>query len=711
MQIRFQGLPVWALVIAGAAAIFLLWRYRGFLEAVGFPRPAVPLAIRASAFLLLIMLAAGPVIYLQVRRPAPRNIAFIIDSSQSMQLKDGMGRSRWERAEAGARRLAAALGAPVSVFTADEKATPLPALDSIPPVSPTGGETFLLNAADQVQASGEEPFSDIIVFTDGRDTSGAQPAGGGGERIFAVGFGNKGPDFNTGVSDVSAPEYGFVGEPLEIGGNIHTVGAPEGDKIGIELFDGDRRADHKTVVSKGVGEIRIPFKLKYMPKEPGMRALTVRAKMGGEEPVEEDSERTVFIEIVTERKSLLYVDSPRWESKFLSDYLSGVGKLNAAYILIGPKAVYAGAEFRSALGSEAGLSKYKLLVIGAAAPYLTEKERSALAGYVKQGGQAIALGGSRSMFSAGGEWSAALGADELQPMGGDEEGFEVTPTSAGWSGDLLRLSGDPEENRRIWKSLPFIRTFNRCVERQGDIVQAAHPWIKCGGRNCPLVFIRRWGRGRLLALAFEGLWRWGFQEKDRDASIYGVFWKNVLDEMLEKEREVPLKLTLSARTITLGGRAAAVLRVSDKLLKGNIKPKLIVLSPSGGRIEKGMAPMEGREGFFRADFRPGLAGRYALSAELAGQRSDEEPMAVQVSPSEFRLTSRNDGFLEKLTRLNGGIYVAERDAGSLAGEINKNRTYQTVRIKKTPWGSPALLLMVVGLLSLEWIIRRRGGLA
>jgi len=86
-------------------------------------------------------------------------------------------------------------------------------------------------------------------------------------------------------------------------------------------------------------------------------------------------------------------------------------------------------------------------------------------------------------------------------------------------------------------------------------------------------------------------------------------------------------------------------------------------------------------------------------------------MAVQVSPSEFRAVSLNEDFLRKFASLNGGAYANEKDAARLIKAAAKNREFRTIRLKKSLLAFPFLLLAITALLSAEWIIRRRGGLA
>jgi len=710
LQIRFQGLPVWIVIPLAAVALYLILKYRFFLKAVEFPGAALPIGLRAAVFCILIMLSAGPVMFIRVHRPVPVHAAILLDASQSMQLKDGEGESRWKRAVRVARRIGKALETTPYIFSFSDSKAPVASFETLEKHPPTGAGTFLIDAADRLRGESEVPFTDIFIISDGCETSGAKPVRIGSEtRVHTIGIGAKGKDVNVGVTDVFAPEYGFVGRKLEITGYIHTVGLAGTGWLGIELFDGDRRVDQKRIPVVKAGEAEVPFTMSYIPEKPGMRPVSVRVKTEERETVVEDNERTAFVDVITEKKSLLYIDAPRWESKFLKVYLEGTEKLKTDVILIGQDGVFEGGEYRGVFAG--GLEKFRMVIIGDVGSYLTAGERDALAEYYRDGGQIVVLGGRRSLYTAGGGWDSLLGSLEGAAPGGSPDGFEVVPTQAGMESPLLRLGESDVENGRVWKELPFVQTFNRVAPPGGATVLAEHPWLKCRGVLCPMIYIQQRGQGRIIAFSFEGLWRWAFQEKDRKSQVYGRLWKNILDAMLESGREEPLKIQLSARTVTLGDPIRISVRPSDALMKSNGTPLLRIKQPSGGEEDLRMSPSAGRKNLFTAEHKAAAVGRYVFTVEYGGRRSAPESAAVQISPAEFRKVTLNEDLLKTFSELNGGGYAEEKDAVGLAKKAAESEGHRKVRVKKTLWMYPYLLLLVAALMTAEWIVRRRGGLA
>lgn len=709
LQIRFQGLPLWLLVPAAALAVYVLWRYRTFLLSIEFPRTTLALTLRAAALASVLLLAAGPVVYLRVKLPAQLHAAIVIDSSQSMQLKDGTGVNRRDRAVDAAKKVEAALRTTSLVYNMADTLAPIPTIEKTTPI---GSETFLSDAPETLCAESDEPFSDVFIFTDGRDTSGARPSNNGcGARVHTIGIGRTGAEYNSGISEVHAPDYAFVDEAVAVEGSAYTIGAKTGEPVGIELYEnGKLTGQMKSSVGRE-GEYNVPFTIKFTPKKTGLHALTVRVKLPQQEKVTEDNERTLFVDVVTEKRAVLYIDSPRWEFRFLSELLKSNDKFKTDTVVIGPGGTIDGGAVKSAIGSSAALDKYRIVIVGDAAEYLSGAEKQSLLSYVRGGGRLAALGGRRSLFTAGGGWSEALGAIDGGSAAGSPEGFEVTPTDTGWTTDILRLADGTDENRRLWKSLPFVQTFNRTSAPRGSVVLATHPWVRCRGGLCPLIYSSPAGNGQIFAVTFDGLWRWKFQEKEKDAQAYDRFWKNVLDDMLDTEREAPLTLRLSSRTATPGDEITASAHASAALLNSKATAILRIAPPSGQPSKVKMKRDPARAGVFTAKFKPAAVGRYSITAEYAGRVSDAEPLAVQVSPAEFKATSLNEEYLKKMSSLNGGWYAPENGAEKLALEALKTRGFRTVRAKKTAFVYPLILVALAGILAAEWMIRRRGGLS
>ncbi|MGD9713989.1 MAG: hypothetical protein AB7V46_18310, partial [Thermomicrobiales bacterium] len=70
---------------------------------------------------------------------------------------------------------------------------------------------------------------------------------------------------------------------------------------------------------------------------------------------------------------------------------------------------------------------------------------------------------------------------------------------------------------------------------------------------------------------------------------------------------------------------------------------------------------------------------------------------------------QNRELLQKLSSETGGNYYKPEDAGKLGDEISLSEAGITVRETRDLWNMPAIFLLLLGLRSSEWLLRRKWG--
>ena len=70
----------------------------------------------------------------------------------------------------------------------------------------------------------------------------------------------------------------------------------------------------------------------------------------------------------------------------------------------------------------------------------------------------------------------------------------------------------------------------------------------------------------------------------------------------------------------------------------------------------------------------------------------------------------NEGFLRRLARDSGGQYAPASDAARVLGSLASTTPRSPEPQRRDLWHEPWAYLSVIGLLSAEWILRRRWGL-
>lgn len=121
------------------------------------------------------------------------------------------------------------------------------------------------------------------------------------------------------------------------------------------------------------------------------------------------------------------------------------------------------------------------------------------------------------------------------------------------------------------------------------------------------------------------------------------------------------------------------------------------------------------EGRYTAAVRFDQAGVYTIAADVrrAGQMlgSVTRPMLVGGSDVELSEPRLNESVLRRIAETSGGQYLAATDVESLPGLLRKSEVGSPPTEMRDLWHNGWTLALIVALLSAEWVVRRRVGLA
>ena len=141
--------------------------------------------------------------------------------------------------------------------------------------------------------------------------------------------------------------------------------------------------------------------------------------------------------------------------------------------------------------------------------------------FVKERGGGFLMLGGKNSFSAGRYQNTPI-ADilpvELLPDRAlpviDKVKLELT--DYGRTHNLMRLSGDPATNNKIWGQLPPLEDFNRVgdVKPGGVVLARGEPENSSG--NPILLAYQRYGRGRAMVFTTGSSWHWQMEMDHED---------------------------------------------------------------------------------------------------------------------------------------------------------------------------------------------------
>ncbi len=391
----------------------------------------------------------------------------------------------------------------------------------------------------------------------------------------------------------------------------------------------------------------------------------------------------------------------------------------------------------------------------------------------KRGGGFVMIGGNASFGSGGWDqtlWDGLIPVDMSGHGAGDSE-FAITAFKVHIPPEVIdhpiwRIVDDPERNREILARMPMFTGTNlidrlkpaatllgrsdRILE-QADVtrarlagrpIPAERPRAKQpdGRPVYPLIFAcQTFGRGRTFSMSTDSTWAWGTEFErswgEGDNRYFRKFWQNVIFWLAENRGSSSRRLQVETDKVfyRAGQPIEVTARAFDEKLTETEAYRVVarLRNPIENDAEPfdetatDLVPQLGNPAFRGKMTTPPTseivtnAGStvHQLMLDVAALDGDQVVAQSSVSlqviddPVEFRDPRPDSARLEKLAQATAGsvIRTPEELATVLAG--HPDATVTDVVTRSPLWDRPLLWLLLLGLLSSEWILRRLKGLA
>ena len=126
--------------------------------------------------------------------------------------------------------------------------------------------------------------------------------------------------------------------------------------------------------------------------------------------------------------------------------------------------------------------------------------------------------------------------------------------------------------------------------------------------------------------------------------------------------------------------------------------------------ENGREGQTGEENRYTARFEVWEKGTYRIRATSGTGGTDKTEIYVQPQLAELEAPQLNEALLKRLAARTGGAYFAIADAEQVPESITLIPNPVFVDTERVLWAHPLILILVVGLLGMEWLLRKRNGL-
>jgi hypothetical protein len=665
-------------------------------------------------------------------------IAVVVDDSRSMSIADSDGKTR----EAAALR-----ALEDSVLSGLQKrfqtriyrlGNQLTRVDSSQGIAPVESATHIDDGLKQLVAETSDlPVGAVLLLSDGgNNAEGMEGSGIGLETLQAlrnrrlpvhtIGFGKEEHTHDIEMEYVSIAATAAANARIAATVSLTQRGYA-GQKATLTVRDGDKAlaARELTLVADG----RLQTEQLFFPiGAAGAKNLIFGVEpLAGEENINNNAvTRPVFVSDAKRR--ILYVEGePRWEFKFIRRAEGDDPTVQFVSMLrTSENKVY-----RQGIGDPSELANgfpvrpedlfgYAGIIIGSVdADYFTPLQQELLREYVDRRGGGILFLGGRSSLSDGG-WGVST-MNELLPtfLPAGRNNFHRSPataelTAAGIDSPITRLLDEPAKNAERWKKLTYLADYEDAGSPKPGATVLAD--LHAGGRTLPLLITESYGHGRTAIMATGGTWRWQMSEALGDPS-HDLFWQQLL-RWLVAESPGPVTAAMPVRTLMDEGRVQLTAEVRDRQFQpaSDAHVTAHIVGPEGANALVDMTPSQDTPGLYKMDWTAEKPGTYLaeVTAESAGNQPQELGRDVLTFQREDGVaenfhTEQNRPLLEQLAAETGGRYWNPSQLKNLPRDISYSEAGISVRTTRELWNMPVVFLLLLGLPTSEWLLRRKWG--
>lgn len=758
------------LVLLPGVLLFAWWAYAGLRRLEPRPR-ALLVGLRGLAVIALLLAIFQPAFETKRYTTVQTQVHVLVDDSASMQRKDTYPDPDQRTALRGVTGLTELGGLTRSALVRQVlerpgglleeldrnhdlrlfrfSRRPLPIRD-LSELSAKGPRTHIGDALDLHRSlAGSINLDALILVSDGRNNGGVSPVevaaryADADTPIYTIGVGDPNPPHNVWIVGPPGPQEALRKEEVAFDTTVAAEGL-EGRVVRVTLHASRNGGAYvplstQTATLGGDGK-PVRVRLYHAFEEAGDYALRFEVSSFPEETSLDDNRDTRFLRVNDEKIRVLYLeDLPRWEYRYVKNGLLRVDpSIEVQCYLFDASRTFRqeSSEGLPALdhlprGDE--LRKYHVILIGDVPPErLGETEEAVnrwleeLVEFVEFGGGVGFLYGERAMP----ESYRGTPLEDLLPVVLEDrlELHHIAPDRTSSfvpqldnpqrPHDIVLLKRDPDANELLWKRElePLVVYYPVQQAKAGAEVLLRHPTDRNRYGNRPLVAVSEYPRGRTFFIATDETWRW---RKPHGELYQDLFWRNVVRYLAGgrlRRRSDRIDLRVDKVLVETGEQVRVRLEVLDDELEPSRASEypIFLKAAEGEPVRRTLPGVPGEAGSYERSFTMNEAGAMSFLVFANDNPADRvlarQDVLVRIPDREMRNSSQDREMLEAIARASkGGRYVFLANAEDLLEDFRSRKPYQheVDRSIRPIWDTMWTLLVVVILLSIEWIVRKR----
>ncbi|MEZ6139957.1 MAG: glutamine amidotransferase [Zavarzinella sp.] len=768
-QYGYIGLGVVAAILVGLT----IWTYRGSGQST--PRRITMLVtLRLMALVVAILVALRPAASITEIPKLPSTLIVVLDSSESMTIKDEPNSTRWEtvqqalsKSEELFNQLKNDQQVTVYVYHFNKDFSPNTGTYDAQ-VVPNGKATDFATMLDQlyIKHQSEPLLRGMIVLSDGAD-NGTKPAlqealrwRGIGCPIYTFAVGQSSTtskEKDVALTSISPdPSPVPIKSELKIKGKINAQGF-EGSKIKVRmLIDGEIKATEEFPLPNAVDN-EIEFTTKA-PEKPGEVKVSLELVDPPLNQVTDQNDRIdTFLTVTKEGVRVLVIAKSGWELKHIRRALASDTRIDYVEAI---RSTTAQGTIQENTAFDIQSQNYDVVIIGDVAPEMLTAVRPTILNELKEmvlekglgfmmTGGAYSFAGTAGIPGANGWKSTPIA--EILPVilpafapALISETTAVYPTEDGWMEYITRLELDGQKNRTSWELLNTEYLKLRGYSDLGQVKAGGKVLIRANNatNGAPLLVSQEIGNnGRVLAFGASDTYYWTQpgpdpQQRKRPAELHERFWKQtVLWLAHQDELEGNLLVRPEYRRIVQGGQQ--IIRISLKDKQGdeikNPDFRFQILKPGeNANRDAAQKPDPDPRGGGKVQLKVQDVGEFTVVAwgegldpkgeKIADDGSARYVVYPDISDELIRPAANPDFLLKLENSANGSALDAVRRADRLSNFLEtlianpptvatpKPKSYPDWRRDQQKWFLPLVLVIFTAILVGEWALRRLWGM-
>lgn len=611
----------------------------------------------------------------------------------------------------------------------DEKVTveQFPWVESLSATNPT---TAIGDALREIiNRKRGQPLAGVLLVTDGANNSGTQPREVAGFMrqeglpLYVYGVGITRPR-DIIMGSVFGPEVSFVRDEVTVSVRVRSQGL-NNENADVVLKLGSQKVAEKTITFTGDGEQVVT--LNFVPENAGEFDLQASIEPRPDETVKDNNvsmaQRLKVID--AKMKVLLVEQSPRWEFRYLQAMLLRDRRVDLKCVLMeGDIAITRGEKspyIHQFPSRKEDLFGYDLVIFGDVDPKsMTVGQMENLNEFVSRFGGALVMVAGKK-FSPSAYRRTVM--EKMLPVEFEGGGLEASGdyvadkpirlelTAAGRNSPMLRLSDKEAENAALWKELPpvyWVAKVSRPKPAAEVLLVDPDPARESRFGKMPVIAVQKYGLGQVMFVGTDNTWRW---RKNAGDLYYTALWGQIaqrvsLQHMLGVSKKT--QLSTDRQNYLTGDRISIYARLYaegfDPIQEPTVKGIYGLQNGQGTKSEVTLRPIPEQPGLYRAEFIAPAPGAYQFFVE----RDPNVPLEFSVAEPKFEFgeTAMNEGLLREMTQLTGGAFFREEDLRKLPETIQSKTERVRSPLEVELWASPLFYLLMLLVVSAEWVLRK-----